>query len=124
MASQRTVLTTIATLIALCCGAAFGGDFTCPYGKDAACLDYGDKVCSSRAQCVSQDAVCFDSYSCDYKGFVCKSDMENLARQCDEVQSAGKEILEKYNRLVDEYDDARTCVQLASSLAQAKRCMF
>ena len=58
--------------------------FSCPYGKTASCLDYGDKVCSSYSKCVSQDAKCFDSYTCGYEGFICKS---------------------KYDDVVDEYND-------------------
>ena len=79
---------------------AYGNSFTCPVGTDAACLDYGDKVCSSFSKCVSDDAVCFDSYTCGYKGFVCKSKYDDLVDEYDD-------LVRKYNTLLQNYNNRR-----------------
>ncbi len=47
---------------------AYGESFSCSFGKRGACLGYGDTVCSSSGKCVSDDAVCFDSYTCGWGG--------------------------------------------------------
>jgi hypothetical protein len=74
--------------------------FSCPFGTEAVCLDYGDKICSSRGKCVTSDAVCFDSFTCGFDGFVCKSSLS-------EVISEYEDLIEKYNKLVREYEDLR-----------------
>jgi len=93
----------------------FGNDFTCPIGKQGACLGYGDKVCSSMAKCVSNDAVCFDSYTCNYKGFTCKSKFDDLATEYDS-------LVDRYNRLLRAQRDLESCVSYASSLEEAQTC--
>src|SRR5690606_21239245 len=65
-------------------------NFTCYSGRPA-CLDYGDKVCSSNGKCMDSSAVCFDSSTCDYKGFICKSKYD--------------ENIDDYNALVEEYNE-------------------
>jgi hypothetical protein len=72
--------------------------FTCPFGTQAACLDYGETVCSSSGQCVSEDAMCFDRYQCDYEGFTCKSNLTDCADEYDR-------LLSTHNSLVDDYND-------------------
>lgn len=73
--------------------------FSCTFGQPA-CLDYGAKVCSSLAKCVDQSAVCFDSYTCNFKGFVCKSDY-------DEAVAEIKAKVRRYNSLVDDINNLR-----------------
>lgn len=51
--------------------------FSCSFGKQPSCLDYGDNVCSSYNQCVSGDAAVFDRYQCNFEGFTCKSNVLN-----------------------------------------------
>ena len=117
--------------------------FSCTFGR-AACLDYGDKVCSSFSKCVSDDAVCFDSYTCDYSGFICKS-------KYDELSDEAQEISDKYNSLISDYNEflkkrktlivryeelssdheqlssnhreLKDCVDSASSLIEAQGCI-
>ena len=72
--------------------------FSCPYGSQPSCLDYGDKVCSSLGKCVDESAKCFSAYTCGYEGFVCKSELDDVA---DEYQS----LFSKYNSLINEYND-------------------
>lgn len=73
-----------------------------------ACLDFGDKV-------VRQSAVCFDSYTCNYDGFVCKSDMKKVVDAYDLV------IL-KHNTLVNVVNGLKNCLRTADTLDDAQRC--
>ncbi len=45
---------------------ALGQSFSCRIGTQPACLDYGDKICSSSVKCVDSNAACFDSYQCGH----------------------------------------------------------
>lgn len=115
---------------------AYGDSFSCSYGKQAACLDYGDKVCSSSAKCVGNDSVCFDSYTCDYNGFVCKSKFNDLAseydgllKKCksiasehDDLVGQYNDLLQKYKNKASEYEELQSCISYASTLGQAKSC--
>ena len=111
--------------------AAVAQSFTCNLGKQPACLDYSDKVCSSFAKCVSSDAICFNSYTCDYKGFVCKSDLLDIAEKHDDLVNdyndlAGRydELLRKAKSLASDYDDlVSNRNALASNLEDVKRCV-
>ena len=114
----------------------YGDSFSCSFGKQGACLDYGDKVCSSSAKCVSSDAKCFDSYTCGYGGFVCKSKLDDLASEYDNLLSKCKtiatehddtaeeynDLLRKYKNLASEYEDLQSCISSASSLNEAQGC--
>lgn len=113
-----------------------GNSFTCPYGTQGACLDYSDKVCSSMAKCVDSSAICFDSYTCDYKGFICKSKFDNLANSCQDLASDYDNLVNKYNDLKDnaedllnQYEDLESkynrqmsCISNATTLEEIKLC--
>lgn len=115
---------------------AYGDTFSCSYGKRAACLDYGDKVCSSFSKCISDNAICFDSYTCNYKGFVCKSKFDDLSDEYDDLFRKCKNISVEYDDLVNEYNDLlrkyknavsgyenlQSCINYASNLNEAKIC--
>jgi len=120
-----------ATLVFLTfAGQAAPQSFSCRGGTQPACLDYGAKVCNSFARCVSQNDVCFDQFTCDFRGFVCKSTLN--------------EVVEKHDTLVNDFNDllkraknneevVRTmqinatsltlCVDQADDLEAAKRCL-
>ena len=112
--------------------------FSCPYGTQASCLDYGDKVCSSYSKCVSQDATCFDSYTCGYKGFICKSKYDDVVDEYNDLLRENQRLISKYNLLVDEHrenvndynallskhSDLESCVSYADSIEAAKRCAW
>lgn len=103
-----------ARLLAVCFLAASAPvqaqSFSCPIGKQAACLDYGDKVCDSiLGKCVPHDAQCFDSFTCNYAGFVCKSDMDDLARTAE--------------RMADSYDEFRACISRADDMEDVAQCV-
>jgi hypothetical protein len=80
--------------------------FSCSFGKRAACLGYDDKV-------VDQSAVCFSGHACGYKGFVCKSKMDDLA---DEYQS----LVQSHNELIRRN---RTLVDLAESAVRQNKSL-
>jgi hypothetical protein len=110
---------------------AWSANFSCRIGTQPACLDYGDKVCSSGSMCVDQNAACFDNYQCDYEGFTCKSNVT----ECVEAHGI---LLQKHNDLVDEFNDnlktvkklatrldsIESCLIYASSLEDAKSCAW
>lgn len=130
------ILTLLIGIVFISNVSAYGNTFSCSYGKQAACLDYSDKVCSSFSKCISNDAICFDTYTCNYKGFVCKSKYEDLADEYGELFSKCKNISVEYDDLVDEYngllrkyknavskyDNLQSCINYASSLDGAKNC--
>lgn len=95
-------------------------DFSCPIGTTAACLDYGDSVCSRLAKCVRNDAVCFDSYTCDYKGFICKSKAEE---RVEEIANEYDLLVRKYNTLVQENNRLVECLTYASSIDDVHGCL-
>ena len=108
---------------------ALGQNFSCRIGTQPACLDYGDKVCSSRGMCVDRNSACFDQNQCNYEGFTCKSNVT----KCVEAHDA---LLRKHNDLVDDFnknlkiakdmasrlDDIESCLIYASTLEAARLC--
>jgi len=86
--------------------------FSCPMSQKPACLDYNDKVCSSFARCVADDAICFDSYTCDYQGFVCKSKFVEVVNEFETV-------IRKHNRLVDAYSEVQYDLEEATNNLEA-----
>lgn len=107
----------------------FGNNFSCSYGQQGACLDYGDKICSSMAKCVDSSAICFSSYTCDYKGFVCKSKFDDLIDEYDSLLRKSNNLVEEYNNLKNDYDDLlyknrklKNCVDSSSTIDEAKYC--
>ena len=110
--------------------------FSCPYGTTAACLDYGDQVCSSLGKCVDEDAQCFSSFACNYQGFVCKSDYEeavdeyngllnrfnSLTNEYNLLLRRHNENVEDYNVLLTRHTEMTTCLSYASTLEEAKNC--
>ena len=111
---SATVFSTVAS--------AYGDSFSCSYGKKAACLDYGDKVCSSFSKCVSSDAQCFDSYTCNYKGFICKSKFDDIADEYDNLVEEYNDLLRKYKNKISEYENLQACISYASTLSEAQDC--
>lgn len=142
----------ILVAFALAGGPASAQTFECRMGQTAACLDWGETVCSSQGMCVSKDAACFDSYQCDYNGFACKSDVEECVEAHDELardynsllsdfetlSAAGKQMAEAYEELqarqkslqfeVLDLETSRneilTCLELATTLEAAKLCQY
>lgn len=115
---------------------AYGSSFSCPYGKKAACLDYGDSACPINAKCVVSDAVCFDSNTCGYGGFICESEFDDLASEYDDLLDDCKtlsrdhdDLIDKYNRLLEKYksklskyQEVEYCVSHATTADEVKSC--
>ena len=87
---------------------AFGQSFSCRMGTQPACLDYGDKVCSSSGMCVDQNSACFDRYQCNYEGFTCKSNVTACANDYNQLLNEHNELVRKYNTLLDDHRDLLT----------------
>ncbi|MBL3564667.1 hypothetical protein JMM59_06560 [Rhodovulum sulfidophilum] len=102
--------------------AAAGQSFSCSYGRPA-CLDYGDKVCSSSGQCVDASAVCFDVYQCNFEGFACKSDVTACVEQYEDLQREYNDLVERHRALASRLDNLSDCVLNASTYEEARRCV-
>jgi hypothetical protein len=98
-------------------------DFSCYPGKRGACLDYGDKVCSSYAKCVGQNATCFEANACDFRGFMCKSKFDDLAESCKRLADDQDSLIAKYNILLSETKTMNECVNNSRTLIQAQACI-
>jgi hypothetical protein len=129
---------------------AVSQNFSCSYGKQPACLDYGAQVCSSSGKCVDSNAACFDSYQCGYEGFTCKSNVtecvdaqetllrkhntlvddyndllkkhKELAADFDETITAARALKSDHDRMESSLDDMESCLVYASTLDAAKEC--
>lgn len=110
--------------------------FTCRIGTDAACLEYGDTVCTSAGMCVDRNAECFDRFACDYEGFTCQSNVSECVDEYRRLLVAHDDLLAAHNDLVDEIndlfengraliaimEDQQGCVLAARDLDQAQGC--
>jgi hypothetical protein len=112
-------------LLTLSFGAIAEEYFSCDSGSPS-CLNYGAKVCPSTTNCVDKKYdACFESNTCGYQGFTCKSDYDNLksdnynletdklaltldynklVRTSTEIAERCDRTTEKYNDLVDDYN--------------------
>lgn len=145
---RRVALCAIPLLLAL--PAQAQNNFSCRYGTQPSCLDYGAQVCSSTGKCVDSNAACFDTYQCNYEGFTCKSavtevvdqhdalvrkyntllsDNDDLVRKYNELLSDNNELVDKFNDLLAEakkvaksHDEVKTCLLYASTLDEAQNC--
>jgi len=129
------MLTIIAGTLLAIPPAVQGQSFSCTFGQPA-CLDYGDKICSSAGKCVDESATCFDSYTCDYEGFTCKSNLTDLAGDYDQLVNRyndllndAKELGDEYDELLSEFEDAiyahqsfKDCVEASGSISDARYC--
>lgn len=126
----------------------FAQNFSCSYGR-AACLDYGDIVCRSTAKCVNANAICFDSFTCDYNGFVCKSEFNDVIDEYNALLGNNRKLVSEFNDLSENFNDLLTdskivvdnltsevdaleraqtrlgdCVRSVGSLEDAQNCIF
>lgn len=76
--------------------------FSCPIGRNPSCLGFNDKV-------VDRNAVCFNSFTCDFSGFMCVSDH--------------KDYVGKAKRMAEGHDDFRLCVARASDMDAVQKCI-
>ena len=111
---MRSRLLLIVGLVVFVTQPAAPQSFSCSFGQPA-CLGYGENVCSSSGKCVRDDAVCFNSYTCDFKGFACKSDFDEAVQEIDEK-------VNEYNRLVRKYNDLLDCINTRDSVDDIRYC--
>lgn len=83
--------------------------FSCPIGREPACLEYGAKVCTSFSKCVEESASCFRPSTCDYNGFMCVSDHDDYVKKAKAMASA--------------YDDFKACVARSSDMESVQSCI-
>jgi hypothetical protein len=124
MGSTRSAWPVVAFVIAglLSAGAADAQSFSCPFGREPACLDYGDQV-------VDQSAACFDSFQCDYEGFTCKSNVTACTADYEALLKKHDSLVDDYNALLDASQATeaalrglRDCLYLASTTEDVRRC--
>lgn len=108
---------------------ALGQDFSCRIGTQPACLDYGDKVCSSRGMCVDQNSACFDQNQCNYEGFTCKSNVTECVEAHDTLLRSHNDLIDDFNENLEiakdmaaRLDDIESCLIYASTLEAARLC--
>lgn len=102
--------------------AVHGQSFSCRIGREPACLEIGDTVCSFMGKCVDKDASCFERYQCDYEGFTCKSNLTECAEKHDELVEKYNRLVSDFNDLLDKHTEVSRCVEYASSLQEAQDC--
>ncbi|WP_303902992.1 hypothetical protein [Thiohalomonas denitrificans] len=101
---------------------AYGAGLSCPDSQKMVCLGYGDKI-------VGDNAVCFDRFECSQEGFVCKSELDDLANEYEGLLDKQNELTNRYNELVGVYESTVTdyrnlkrCVEVASTLKDVQVC--
>lgn len=99
------------------------GDFSCPTGTEAACLDSGDKVCPGSTRCVDEHAACFDNYPCDLNGgFVCRAEYDAAMSRCEQAVRQYDELAAENVSLREQRLTRKNCVLNAANLKDARRC--
>lgn len=136
---MKPALILLALALALTTGPTFGQGFTCRIGQDAACLDWGETVCSSGGMCVDANAACFEPYQCDYRGFTCKSnvdecveahdkvvrDCKTLAGDYETLRLAGVELSEAFDSLQADFETVqRQARQLQEAQTATQSCLI
>ncbi|WP_219727949.1 hypothetical protein [Tabrizicola aquatica] len=132
---MRSLLLFAVTLVS---GPALGQTFECRMGQNAACLDWGETVCTSQGMCVDKNAACFESYQCDYRGFACKSavdecveahdrlasDYNALLSDYETLRTASQELAESHDELQRDLKRLRDCLTFASTIEDAQICGY
>jgi hypothetical protein len=97
---------------------ATGQSFSCPIGREPACLDYGDRV-------VDQSAACFDTYQCNYEGFTCKSHLTDCASNYDSLQNEYNALVDKHNELIRDFNSIRDAsLKMDETLRDMQDCVY
>lgn len=122
---------TLVALAALLALPAQAQNFSCRIGTQPACLDYGDKVCSSMGKCVDSSSACFDQYQCNYEGFTCKSNVtecieahDALVSKYNDLSNDYDDLLTKAKTLAEKHDDLNDCLLYASDMEAVQTCLI
>lgn len=100
----------------------YGDTYYCAEGKQMKCLGFGEKI-------VGNNDICFEPFSCSQEGFVCKSELNDLAGELEslfikhnELVKTHNELLENFENTLAEYEQMERCVAAAYTLEEAKNC--
>jgi len=61
-------------------------------------------VCSSSGKCVNQNAVCFDSFQCNFEGFNCRSNVTECVDRYERLMLDHNNLVREYNDLLDTHN--------------------
>lgn len=113
----------IVVLCAMLISSAHAGSFYCADGKQMKCLGFGEKIVDSKA-------ICFDPMRCSQEGFVCKSELnamsdehENLLREHNELVNTHNELIGTYEITASQYEGLQRCISASMTLDEAKSCL-
>lgn len=129
MIVRVTVFLFCATMFSLQALPSGAQTFSCPAGRQPACVGYGDQI-------VDQSAACFAKSQCSSEGFVCKSNLTTCAADYDELEGGYNALVDKHNALISDYNtlvdsvamrdamlsDVGRCIDLATTLDEVRRC--
>jgi len=100
------------------------GNYSCPDGTKAACLNNGDTVCPASAKCVSSEAVCLDESACDSAmGYICGSEYDELIKDYEKVVGQYNQLTSENVGLREIRLEQRNCVINAATLKDAIKCV-
>jgi hypothetical protein len=100
------------------------GQFNCPDGTHAACLEAEDKICAGSTKCVDIEIDCYDKNSCaSDTGFVCESDYAEVMNDYKTAVIQHNELAAENAVLREQRLEQKNCVINAASLKIAIRCV-
>jgi len=99
------------------------GDFSCPDGTSAVCMENGDSICPGTARCVSNDVVCLDKNSCAGGNFICDTGYDELMRNYKKAVAQYDELVSENVSLREQRLARKNCVLNASSLEESQKCV-
>lgn len=101
----------------------YGDTVYCEGNKQMMCLGFEQKI-------VDNNAVCFEPFTCSQEGFVCKSELNDLADEHEALLAKHNDLANTYNELLNEYnsnvadfEETQRCLLAASTLEDAKGCL-
>ena len=69
-------------------------NFSCGYGARGACLGFNDKI-------VNSNSMCFSEFTCDFRGFICKSKLDDVVDEYDTLVRKHNELIRSHRELAD-----------------------
>ncbi len=101
----------------------YGDTVYCEGNKQMMCLGFEQKI-------VDNNAVCFEPFTCSQEGFVCKSELNDLADEHEALLAKHNDLVNTYNELLTEYngnvtsfEDSQRCLIASATLEEAKDCL-
>jgi len=104
--------------------------FSCPFGKQAACLSASDKVCPLFARCVNHNSICISANTCRSGELVCGSDYDDLYEDYSQAIDDFNDLTKDYRQAIDKHNDLAkennrllSCIYDSNSLKDLKLCI-